>query len=116
MPIPDSSSRSTSATAPSSAGYSFGSFETDDGFQATAPKLYGSRMIVANAELRVPLFGTRDFGLINVPFLPTELALFGDAGLPGAGSIRTISRQDPRFGPAPSRTSSRSSVPARRRA
>ena len=39
------------------------------------------RQALASAELRVPLFGTRDLGLINLPFLPTELALFTDAGL-----------------------------------
>jgi hypothetical protein len=36
---------------------------------------------VANAEVRVPLFGVEEYGLINFPFLPTELSAFVDAGL-----------------------------------
>ena len=44
-------------------------------------RLVGSRIGVLNAELRVPLFGTEQFGLINFSFLPTELSLFGDAGV-----------------------------------
>lgn len=43
-------------------------------------RLAGSRLAVANAELRVPLFGTEQFGLINLPYLPTEVSLFGDMG------------------------------------
>jgi outer membrane protein assembly factor BamA len=38
-------------------------------------------MAVANAELRIPLFGSREFGLLNLPFLPTEISPFVDAGL-----------------------------------
>jgi len=30
--------------------------------------------------VRAPLFGTREFGLINAPFLPTEIFAFGDVG------------------------------------
>ncbi|HEY0971964.1 MAG TPA: basic secretory protein-like protein [Gemmatimonadales bacterium] len=48
-------------------------------------RLFGSRIAIANAELRVPLFGTADFGLFNLPFLPTELTFFGDAGLAWSG-------------------------------
>jgi Tol biopolymer transport system component len=44
-------------------------------------RLIGSRIAVANAELRVPLLGTREYGLINAPYLPTELEVFGDSGL-----------------------------------
>jgi Tol biopolymer transport system component len=54
-------------------------------------RLVGSRIAVANGELRVPLFGTREFGLFNVPFLPTELAPFVDAG------VAWTSRQAPRW-------------------
>jgi hypothetical protein len=42
-------------------------------------RLVGSRIAVASAEVRVPLFGTREFG-IATGFLPTELAAFVDAG------------------------------------
>jgi hypothetical protein len=44
-------------------------------------RLIGSRMAVANLELRVPLFGVRGYGLIEMPFLPTELSAFVDAGV-----------------------------------
>ncbi len=44
-------------------------------------RLYGHRLAVANFELRVPLVGTEQFGIINFPFMPTELVAFADAGL-----------------------------------
>ena len=31
--------------------------------------------------MRVPLFGNSQWGLFSLPFLPTELVLFGDAGV-----------------------------------
>src|SRR5438132_1774981 len=43
-------------------------------------RLIGTRIAVGNVELRVPLFGTREFGLAT-GFLPTELFFFGDAGV-----------------------------------
>jgi hypothetical protein len=43
-------------------------------------RLIGSRIAVANVELRVPLFGVEEFGLIKLRSLPTELALFADVG------------------------------------
>jgi hypothetical protein len=44
-------------------------------------RLIGSRIAVANFEVRVPLFGVPELGLINFPFLPTELSAFVDAGV-----------------------------------
>ena len=44
-------------------------------------RLLGSRIGVANFEVRVPLFGVRQFGLINFPYLPTEIGPFLDAGV-----------------------------------
>jgi Tol biopolymer transport system component len=44
-------------------------------------RLVGSRIAVANFEIRVPLFGTDQLGLINFPYLPTEIAPFFDAGV-----------------------------------
>jgi hypothetical protein len=38
-------------------------------------------LAVVNAELRVPLLGSTEFGLLNFPFLPTEIAPFFDAGI-----------------------------------
>lgn len=43
-------------------------------------RLRGTKIAVFNAELRVPLFGNERLGLIPFSFLPTELALFADAG------------------------------------
>jgi dipeptidyl aminopeptidase/acylaminoacyl peptidase len=44
-------------------------------------RLFGSRLAVANVELRIPVFGTSSFGLINFPYLPLEVSPFFDAGL-----------------------------------
>jgi outer membrane protein assembly factor BamA len=44
-------------------------------------RLLGSRVAVASAELRLPLIGTSEFGLLDIPFLPTEVAPFVDAGV-----------------------------------
>ena len=44
-------------------------------------RLIGSRLALINLEVRVPLFGVEGLGLINMPFLPTEIAPFIDAGL-----------------------------------
>jgi Tol biopolymer transport system component len=43
-------------------------------------RLTGTRLAVANLELRVPLFGRDDYRLVDLRFLPTELAAFLDAG------------------------------------
>lgn len=46
-------------------------------------RLFGERIGVASIELRIPLLGFPDagLGLINFPFLPTEIAPFIDAGV-----------------------------------
>jgi len=44
-------------------------------------RLVGSKLAAANLELRLPLFGVQQFGLINFPYLPTEIAPFIDAGV-----------------------------------
>jgi hypothetical protein len=44
-------------------------------------RLFGTRIAMASAEVRVPLFGTDALGLINFPYLPTEIGLFTDAGV-----------------------------------
>jgi hypothetical protein len=74
-------------------GYAYGTFEPEEciasedpnaGRQGSCPvveRLIGSRLGVLNAELRIPLIGTREFGLLNIPFLPVELSPFFDAGL-----------------------------------
>ena len=69
-------------------GYSFTTFnfteecqtEAGQDFDCVAP-LQGTRMALGSVEARIPLLGVEDFGLLNFPFLPTELAFFADAGL-----------------------------------
>src|SRR5690606_1308589 len=68
-------------------GYASDSFEVNECTSTdTDPcpeygRLFGSRLAVANLELRIPLLGTGDFGLINFPYAPVELSPFFDAGL-----------------------------------
>jgi Omp85 superfamily domain len=70
-------------------GYGFGSITQDECLtgqsqQSTCPvfdRMLGSRLGVVNAEFRIPLFGGSEFGLLNFPFLPTEIAPFFDAGV-----------------------------------
>lgn len=47
--------------------------------------LAGSRIAVANLELRLPLLGVEEFGLIEFPYVPTEISAFFDAGLAWTG-------------------------------
>lgn len=43
-------------------------------------RLVGTRLAHASLEVRAPLLGTQGFGLIDAPFLPTEIFGFADAG------------------------------------
>ncbi len=43
-------------------------------------RLFGSKVAIGSVEVRAPLFGTKDFGLINAAFLPTEMMAFADVG------------------------------------
>ena len=47
----------------------------------TVDRLIGNRIAVASLEARIPLLGVEQYGIINFPFVPTELVLFTDAGL-----------------------------------
>jgi hypothetical protein len=67
-------------------GYSFNSFDPEECLASTGScdvldRLIGTRTAVASAEVRLPLLGTDQFGLISFPYLPTELTAFTDAGL-----------------------------------
>ena len=75
-------------------GYGYGSFTPDEctvgtgGDPARCPvfdRLVGSRVGVMNAEIRIPLFGTSGFGLVNFPYLPLEVSPFFDAGVAWTG-------------------------------
>ncbi|MCL2688263.1 MAG: peptidase S9 [Chitinispirillia bacterium] len=43
--------------------------------------LIGSRIAVSSMELRLPLVGTEQFGILNFPYLPTDVLAFVDAGV-----------------------------------
>lgn len=69
-------------------GYGIGTFDLSDcsttGSVLECPgidRLSGSRIGVVNLELRLPLFGTERYGLIDFTWLPTELSLFLDGGV-----------------------------------
>lgn len=68
-------------------GYDFNSIGLNECVQTGNPnacpvfdRLFGSKMAVANAEVRVPVFGTKEFGLAT-GFVPTELFGFADSGV-----------------------------------
>jgi Tol biopolymer transport system component len=70
-------------------GYAYESWSQQECVASDCPsfyRLWGSKLAVANAEIRVPLIGVAEYGLINFPFLPTELSAFVDAGLAWNGS------------------------------
>ena len=70
-------------------GYAFESYEpaecavgaTQTNTCPTLSRLFGNRLGVASVEARIPFIGVEQFGIINFPFLPTELVAFADAGL-----------------------------------
>ncbi len=74
-------------------GYSFSSFEPGECTPDDTPqsqggplcvegeRLRGTRLALASAEIRIPVLGTKSFGLVSFPYLPTEISLFADAGL-----------------------------------
>ena len=80
-------------------GYSFNSFEPEECFSETGTcasleRLIGTRVAVASAEVRVPFLGTEQFGLINFPYLPTELSVFVDAGVAWTADEAPVWRWD----------------------
>ena len=72
-------------------GYDFNSFSPSEcvadntsGNPGSCPvfdRLFGSRIAVANFELRIPLIGTEAFGLLPWGIIPVEIAPFFDAGV-----------------------------------
>ena len=86
-------------------GYTAGSFPDDNvEFSSFQNRLIGTSLGVASAELRLPLLGSSQLGLLAFPFLPTELVLFADAGMawgtytrstivdPTTGTVPTVGR------------------------
>ena len=47
-------------------------------------------MASTSIELRVPLFGTDAYGLINFPYLPTEISFFVDGGVAWRGDSAPV--------------------------
>ncbi|MEX2467818.1 MAG: peptidase S9 [Gemmatimonadota bacterium] len=70
-------------------GYAWESFEssecsagaTSTNTCPTLNRLRGQRIAVANMEFRIPFIGVEQYGIINFPYMPTELVAFADAGL-----------------------------------
>ncbi len=70
-------------------GYSYGSFNSSECTASVSnptacpvfDQLLGSRMVVANAELRFPLFGALGVGSGYYGIFPVEFTVFGDGGL-----------------------------------
>jgi hypothetical protein len=67
-------------------GYSFSSFFDQPacrtgGGECGIEYLYGTRMALASAEVRVPLLGPEVIGLSTFEYVPVDLVLFGDAGV-----------------------------------
>ncbi len=61
--------------------YTFDATECRDAACSVFSRLEGTRVAMASAELRIPLFGAETLGLITFPYLPLELVGFADAGL-----------------------------------
>ncbi|MEO7458102.1 MAG: peptidase S9 [Gemmatimonadaceae bacterium] len=79
-------------------GYSVGSFDLSECGQTTCyafDRLLGSRLAVASAELRIPVLGVPEYGLLNFPYLPLTLSPFVDAGVAwnGGESVKFSSDQ-----------------------
>lgn len=72
-------------------GYEYYSMISHEGAGAAnvpqIDRLFGSRIAVLKAELRLPLLGNGDIGLIVFPFLPTTIVGFFDAGVAWTGSV-----------------------------
>ena len=60
--------------------------QTEFQFCPVYERLFGQRIGVLSAEMRVPLVGTDRLGIIDFGFVPTEVALFADAGMAWNGS------------------------------
>ena len=66
-------------------GYSFSSIFEEPRCQlrgeCNTARLIGTQIGLVSAELRMPLLGNDTLGLLNFPYLPTEIGIFGDAGI-----------------------------------
>ncbi len=72
-------------------GYEYYSMISNEGAAGNANipqinRLFGSRIAVVKAELRLPVLGNADIGLFNFPYLPATLVGFFDGGIAWTGS------------------------------
>jgi Outer membrane protein/protective antigen OMA87 len=64
-------------------GYSYGSFRQQECGATDCrafSRLFGSRIGLVSAEIRIPVLGVPEYGLFNFPYLPLTLSPFVDAG------------------------------------
>ncbi|HEX2955923.1 MAG TPA: hypothetical protein VHO70_03795 [Chitinispirillaceae bacterium] len=78
-------------------GYSMGSFDlsydiSNGGNFPDFERLLGTRIAVANFELRVPLLGNEQLGLINFPYVPLDIVGFFDSGVAWSASSPIVWR------------------------
>ncbi len=78
-------------------GYSMGSFDlnsdaTDNDEGPEFERLLGTRVAVANFELRIPLLGNEQLGLINFQYIPLDLVGFFDSGVAWSASSPIVWR------------------------
>jgi hypothetical protein len=77
-------------------GYSYDSFDGSECVASTVStcpqfeRLIGSRLALANVELRIPILGQRGLGLVETVFPPIEVAPFIDAGVAWTGSSKPV--------------------------
>ncbi|MDE2772338.1 MAG: peptidase S9 [Gemmatimonadota bacterium] len=82
-------------------GYAYNTFEpeecilsqTADGDGGSCPvrnRLFGHKLGVVSVELRMPLLGVEEYGLINFPFAPTELVLFTEGGIAWDSNLTNV--------------------------
>ncbi len=68
-------------------GYGFSTFDgldcsgSPEECFAEQNRLIGTRIAIASAEFRIPLLGSNTFGILNFPYLPTEVTFFVDGGM-----------------------------------
>ena len=66
-------------------GYSFNSIFNEPACRfarnCDIESLYGTRIALGSAEVRLPFLGTEELGLFQFPYLPTELVVFTDVGV-----------------------------------
>ena len=65
-------------------GYSFSSFDRRTcqvGERCVVDNLYGTRVALGSAEIRLPLLGPEVLGVSTFQYVPTDLVFFADAGV-----------------------------------